>query len=179
MPVSGPRGFNGAKKIDGIKRLMDTTGLLLGVHVTAANIQERAAFEPLLRETARDATTIRKVRADKGYTGQVVADAATKAGVELEIVSGPKPVGGFIVQPRRWVVERTNGSNAPTGGSTTTNTSCASTRPPWPPTKASSSRPRSGSCYADSTRGSCSTRSRDSARLAAPCPHIPWRAAVD
>src|SRR5665647_1159317 len=36
-------------------------------------------------------------------------DGATKAGVELEIVSGPKPVGGFIVQPRRWVVERTNG----------------------------------------------------------------------
>src|SRR5665648_817652 len=50
--------------------------------------------------------------------------------------------------------------NAPTGGSTTTDASCASTRPPWPPTRASSSCPRSGSCYADSTRISCSTRFR-------------------
>ena len=110
-PVAGPRGFDGAKKVDGVKRriIVDTTGLLLGVHVTAANVQDRAAFPTLLRKTMRVCPTIRKVRADKGYTGQVVADAATKAGVELEIVSGPKPVGGFIVQPRRWVVERTNG----------------------------------------------------------------------
>ncbi|WP_265521179.1 transposase [Oerskovia flava] len=50
-----------------------------------------------------------RVWADKGYTGQAPADAATKAGIDLEIDSGPKPVGGYIVQPRRWDVERTNG----------------------------------------------------------------------
>src|SRR5665647_933511 len=50
-PVAGPRGFDGAKKVDGVKRriIVDTTGLLLGVHVTAANVQDRAAFPTLLR----------------------------------------------------------------------------------------------------------------------------------
>ncbi|MGB0878781.1 MAG: hypothetical protein ACPGXI_17230, partial [Mycobacterium sp.] len=46
---------------------------------------------------------------DKGYTGPTVAESATQAGVSVEVVSGPKPGHGFIVQPRRWVVERTNG----------------------------------------------------------------------
>ena len=46
---------------------------------------------------------------DKGYTGSTVADAAAKAAVTVEIVSGPNPGHGFIVQPPRWVVERTNG----------------------------------------------------------------------
>jgi transposase len=96
MPVAGPRGFD-----------VDTTGLLLAVHVTPANIQDRAAFSDLL--TACDTKTITKVWADKGYTGTAPADAATKAGIDLDIVCGPKPTGGFVVQPRRWVVERTNG----------------------------------------------------------------------
>jgi len=110
-PVAGPRGFDGAKKTDGIKRhiIVDTTGLLLAVHVTAANILDRAAFPTLLRKTMRACASIRKVWADKGYTGQAVADAATRASIDLEVVSGPKPAGGFVVQPRRWVVERTNG----------------------------------------------------------------------
>ena len=112
MPVAGPRGFDGAKKIDGIKRhiLVDTTGLLLGVHATPANVQDRAAFADLL--TVSDCATVRKVWADKGYTGNApatTATTATTAGIKLDIVSGPKPTDGFIVQPRRWVVERTNG----------------------------------------------------------------------
>ncbi|CAM3410903.1 IS5 family transposase [Isoptericola cucumis] len=108
-PVPGERGFDGAKKVDGIKRhiLVDTAGRLLAVHATAANVQDRAAFGDLL--TKNPCTTVTHVWADKGYTGQAPADAAAKAGIELEIVSGPKPVSGFVVQPRRWVVERTNG----------------------------------------------------------------------
>jgi len=112
MPVAGPRGFDGAKKIDGIKRhiLVDTTGLLLGVHATPANVQDRAGFADLL--TVSDCATVRKVWADKGYTGTAPAKAARTARtarIKLDIVSGPKPTDGFIVQPRRWVVERTNG----------------------------------------------------------------------
>ena len=42
-------------------------------------------------------------------TGTTPAEAATAAGIKLDIVSGPKPADGFIVQPHRWVVERTNG----------------------------------------------------------------------
>ena len=49
------------------------------------------------------------VWADKGYTGQAPAQAAASAGIKHEIVSGSKPVSGFVVHPRRWVVERTNG----------------------------------------------------------------------
>ena len=107
--VPGERGFDGAKKIDGIKRhiLVDTAGRLLAVHVTAANVQDRAAFADLIGKNP--CPSVAHVWADKEYTGQATATAASSAGIELEIVSGPKPAGGFVVQPRRWVVERTNG----------------------------------------------------------------------
>ncbi len=95
--------------IDGIKRhiLVDTAGRLLAAHVTAANVQDRAAFADLLAKNPFP--SVEHIWADKGYTRQAPTDAATSAGIELEIVSGPKPIGGFVVQPRRWVVERTNG----------------------------------------------------------------------
>lgn len=110
-PVAGPRGFDGAKKVDGVKRhiLVDSGGILVAAVLTPANIQDRAAFPKLLRKAKRVAPSIAHVWLDKGYTGSTVADAATKAGVSVDIVSGPKPGTGFIVQPRRWVVERTNG----------------------------------------------------------------------
>lgn len=89
------------KKVEGVKRhiLVDTAGRLLAAHVTAANVQARAAFADLL--TKNPCPSVAHVWADKGYTGQAPADAATAAGIELEIVSGPQPVGGFVVQPRR------------------------------------------------------------------------------
>lgn len=110
-PVAGPRGFDGAKKVDGIKRhiLVDTAGILVAAVVTAADVQDRAAFPALLRKATKIAPTIAHLWCDKGYTGQTVADAAARAGVSIEVVSGPKPTNGFRVQPRRWVVERTNG----------------------------------------------------------------------
>jgi len=46
---------------------------------------------------------------NKSHTGSTVTDTAATAEVTVEIVSGPKPGHGFIVQPRRWIVERTNG----------------------------------------------------------------------
>ncbi|ARU51697.1 hypothetical protein CBR64_09590 [Cellulosimicrobium cellulans] len=100
-PVPGERGFNGTKKVDGIKRhiLLDTAGRLLTAHVTAANIQDRAASTDLLAKNP--CPSVPHVWANKGYTGQAPADAATTAGIELEIVSGPKPAGRFVVQPQR------------------------------------------------------------------------------
>ena len=97
--------------MDGVKRhiLVDSGGILVAAVLTPANIQDRAAFPKLLRKAKRVAPSIAHVWLDKGYTGSTVADAATKAGVSVDIVSGPKPGTGFIVQPRRWVVERTNG----------------------------------------------------------------------
>lgn len=110
-PVAGPRGFDGAKKVDGVKRhvLVDSGGVLIAAVVTPANVQDRAAFPKLLRMAKRVAPTIAHVWVDKGYTGSTVSDAAAKAGLSVDVVSGPKPGHGFIVQSRRWVVERTNG----------------------------------------------------------------------
>jgi transposase len=110
-PVAGPRGFDGAKKVDGVKRhiLVDSAGILIAALITAANVQDRAAFPKPLRKAKPIAPTIAHIWLDNGYTGQTVADAAAKSDVSVEIVSGPKPGHGFIVQPRRWVVERTNG----------------------------------------------------------------------
>jgi transposase len=110
-PVAGLRGFDGAKKVNGIKRhvLVDSAGILVTAVVTEANVHDRAEFPKLLRKAKRDAPTNTHVWVDKGYTGSAVAAAAAKAGVSVEIVSGPKPGHGFIVQPRRWVVGRTNG----------------------------------------------------------------------
>jgi transposase len=107
--VAGPHGFVGAKNIDGVKRhiLVDSAGILVAAVVTAANVQDRNAFPKLLRHAQRIAPTVAHVWVDKGY-GSTAADAAAKAGVTVDIVSGPKPGRGFIVQPRRRVVERTN-----------------------------------------------------------------------
>ncbi len=102
------RDLFGAKKIDAIKRhiLLDAAGRLLAVHATAANVQDRAASAELFDKNP--CTTLAHVRADKSHTGQVPPDAAATAGIELEIVAGPKPAGAFVVQPRRWVVAHAN-----------------------------------------------------------------------
>ena len=111
-PVPGDRGFDGAKKIDGIKRhiLTDTTILLLAVEVTAANEQDRAVLRRLLAAAKTNCPNIAKVWADKGYTGPATRELAEQTGIDIEIVSGPKPPpgSGFLVQPRRWGVERTH-----------------------------------------------------------------------
>ena len=67
--MAGPRGFDGAKKVDGIKRhiLVDSAGTLVVAVVTVANVQDRAAFPQLLRQAKRIAPTISDVWLDNGY----------------------------------------------------------------------------------------------------------------
>ena len=90
--------------------LTDTTGLLLAVEVTAANEQDRAVLRRLLAAAKTSCPNIAKVWADKGYTGPATRELAEQTGIDIEIVSVPKPppASGFLVQPRRWVVERTH-----------------------------------------------------------------------
>ena len=109
-PVVGPRGFDGAKKIDGIKRhiLVDSGGLLLSVEVTAADVQDRAILPGLIKAAKKHCPDLTKIWADKGYTGPTTRELATTTGIDIDIVSGPKDQTGFKVQPRRWVVERTH-----------------------------------------------------------------------
>jgi hypothetical protein len=132
-PVTGPRGFDGAKKADGVKRhiLVDSAGVLVAVVVTPADTQDRAAFPALLRQTKPIAPTIGHVCLDNGYTGQAAHNAAEKAAVSVDGVSGPKPSHrSSSSHSARW-------SNAPTARSTTTAASTATTKSPPPHTKTS------------------------------------------
>jgi transposase len=109
-PVAWPRGFYGATKVDGVKRhvLVDSAGILVTTVVTPADVQDRTAFPKLPRKVKRVAPAITHVCVDNGYTGSTAANAAAKAGITVDVLSGPKLGRGFIVQPRRWVVARPN-----------------------------------------------------------------------
>jgi transposase len=109
-PESGARaGWGGAKRRKGTKRHMavDTLGQLLAAHVTAANEQDRAQVGELVQRVQAitgDHVTLAYV--DAGSTGTEPAQAAADAGIQLEVVSLPAAKRGFVLLPRRWVVER-------------------------------------------------------------------------
>lgn len=107
----GPCGSDANKKIKGRKRhlLTDTLGWLLGVEITAANVQDRAGAKPRLRRAKVAFGRLAKVWADSGYAGKFVPwvkRLRPHGKLHLEIVRSPKPTRGFAVQPRRWVIER-------------------------------------------------------------------------
>jgi transposase len=109
-PESGARaGYDGHKRRKGSKThiAVDTLGLLLAVHVTPADEQERAQVATLA-QAVQEVTgqTIEVAFVDQGYTGeQAEADAAAQ-GMRLEVVKLPEAKRGFVLLPRRWVVER-------------------------------------------------------------------------
>src|SRR5262245_8490828 len=109
-PESGGRaGFDGAKKRKGSKVhiAVDTLGHLLALKVTAANEQERSQVAEL---TARlqevTGGTVQIAFVDQGYTGEATAEEAQHHGIRLEVVKHPEAKRGFVLLPRRWVVER-------------------------------------------------------------------------
>jgi transposase len=109
-PESGTRGgYDGAKRRKGSKvhAAVDTLGHLLALHVTAADEQDRAQVEKLA-EAVQEITgeTIELAYVDQGYTGENAAQAAEKHGVRLEVVKHTEVKRGFVLLPRRWVVER-------------------------------------------------------------------------
>jgi transposase len=109
-PESGARaGYDGAKRRKGSKvhLAVDTLGHLLALHVTAANEQDRAQVRQLA-QAVQEATgeQVRVAYVDQGYTGQDAAEAATASGITLEVVKLPDVKRGFVLLPRRWVVER-------------------------------------------------------------------------
>ena len=87
--------------------IVDTTGLLLGIAVIPANIQDRDCAAKLIRKTRRLFPWIAKIFADGGYAGAKLKAALASQPVELEIVKRTDKEGGFKVVRRRWVVERT------------------------------------------------------------------------
>ena len=102
-------GYDGGKKTPGRKRhiVVDALGLLLAVMVTAADVQDRAAAQPLLERVRARFHRLVLVWADSGYTGILVNWARDTLRLTLQIVKRSDDVSGFVVLPRRWVVERT------------------------------------------------------------------------
>jgi transposase len=112
-PESGARaGYDGAKKRKGSKvhRAVDTLGHLLAIHVTPANAQDRTQVAELARQV-QDITddSVEVAFVDQGYSGQQAQDDAAQHGIRLEVVKLPDAKLGFVLLPRRWVVERSFG----------------------------------------------------------------------
>src|ERR1700722_6568655 len=112
-PESGSRaGYDGAKKKKGSKvhLAVDTLGNLLALKVTAANEQERAQVAELTAKVQEvTGGTVEGAFVDQGYTGDAAADQAKANGIRLEVVKHTEAKKGFVLLPRRWVVERTFG----------------------------------------------------------------------
>ncbi len=109
-PQSGARAASdGAKRHTGTKvhLAVDTLGHLLALHVTPANEQDRAHVAALV-DAVQDATgaTVTLAYVDQGYTGETPKQAAADRGIQLEVVTLPDVTRGFVLLPRRWVVER-------------------------------------------------------------------------
>ncbi len=109
-PESGERaGYDGAKRKKGSKLHMavDTLGHLLALHVTPADADDRAQVARLAKTVqAATGASVEIAFVDQGYTGEKPAVAARAHGIELEVVKLPEAKRGFVLLPRRWVVER-------------------------------------------------------------------------
>lgn len=105
----GPRGFDAAKKVKGRKRHIatDTSGRLIEVRVTPANVQDSHGAVPLLKALAARFPTLRHAYADRAYRGSKLLTAvADPRPWTIEIITRSQRVGHFVQEPRRWVVER-------------------------------------------------------------------------
>src|SRR5271154_6918465 len=112
-PESGSRaGYDGAKRKKGSKTHMavDTLGHLLTLHVTSADQQDRSRVKQLaqaVQEATGDSVELAFV--DQGYTGEQPEKDAARRGIKLSVVKLPQAKRGFVLLPRRWVVERSFG----------------------------------------------------------------------
>lgn len=109
----GVVGYDAAKRINGRKRhlLVDTLGLLLGIHVTPANATEREGAQGLLGRTLAWLSWLRLLWVDGGYCGPAFAQwvKSLRPKLQVQVVKRSDDVQGFKILPRRWVVERTFG----------------------------------------------------------------------
>jgi transposase len=107
-----PRGYDAGKKIKGRKRhiVTDTQGNLVGLVVHTADIQDRDGAVDLLASISTLCRWLRQVFADGGYAGDKLRNALTRIGQwTVEIYKPSAAARGFVLLPRRWVVERTVG----------------------------------------------------------------------
>jgi putative transposase len=102
-------GLTGEKNIRGRKRhiLVDTAGNLLMVVVPRANLPDRHGATFVLEDADTAFPRLEKIWVDQAYNGELADEMYAKYHIILEIVAKPSEQQGFVVVPRRWVVERT------------------------------------------------------------------------
>ena len=127
----GNTGFDAGKKVKGRKRnlVVDTLGLLLAITVTAASVQDRDAAAPVVAQACTKVPGLKRLYADAAYGGKCAQAIEQTHGIAVEVVRHPgnrstgtwqdaqQPLWpevvakGFVVQAKRWVVERTHAWN--------------------------------------------------------------------
>lgn len=110
--VGGERGYDGAKKITGRKRhiAVDTLGLILTVVVHAADWQDHDGACLVLVRLRDRFRRLKVIFADSAYARHALPEwVQTTFGWILQTVLRPVGVQGFVVLPKRWIVERTFG----------------------------------------------------------------------
>ena len=130
-PQGGECGFDAGKKVKGRKRhlVVDTLGLLLAVTVTSASVQDRDGAVAVVAQACAKLPTLKRLYVDGAYAGQFAQALHASHDMEVEVVrhpgnrnarvfhdtgqaTAPEPVPtGFVVLPKRWVVERTHAWN--------------------------------------------------------------------
>lgn len=110
---SGSRGYDGGKKITGRKRniAVDTLGLLLAVTVTIASVDDAYAARPVMKQLSQSRQPrLEIVWGDSKYRNHALnswIDRQQNLTWKLEVILRPKGATGFVLLPKRWVVERT------------------------------------------------------------------------
>jgi putative transposase len=107
--VPGERGYDAGKKITGRKRhlLVDTIGLVLAVLVTAASVPDPTGARWLVTRLGGACKRLRKIWVDGNYRGALVTWVTVHCRFVISPVLRPRAAQGFVLLPRRWVVERT------------------------------------------------------------------------
>ena len=103
------KGYDAGKKVSGIKRHIgvDTLGLPHAVHITTANVSDKAGAKEMMQQSHQDLRNILKVLVDGGYNGQPFADFIKELlDAEVEVAKRSE-LHTFAVIPKRWIVERT------------------------------------------------------------------------
>ena len=102
------KGYDAGKKVSGIKRhvAVDSQGLPYAIHVTTADVTDRAGALAMFEQSRADLSRVQNVMVDRGYTGKpFAAEVQNLLGASVEVVKRNE-LHTFVVLPKRWVVER-------------------------------------------------------------------------
>jgi transposase len=101
------RGIDGNKNVNGRKRhlMVDVRGRIFDCQYHAANIHDTVGGQPLIARINSYQKRLKKIMTDKSYRGQF-AEKVRKKEIQFEVPQHTKKQKGFVVEAKRWVVER-------------------------------------------------------------------------